>query len=96
MGFEPMTSALKVHTSYRRIVCDVICLHVTMNCDPLTQDKMVWILEEQNNTKLSSDFESDISNNTYMPRLWKLKILQCLYELISVLPPSLAASFENL
>ena len=28
-----------------------------MNCDPLTQqDKMFWILEEQDNTKLSSDF----------------------------------------
>ena len=43
---------------------------------------MFWILEEQDNTKLSSDFESDISNNTYLARLWKLKILQCLYELI--------------
>ena len=54
-----------------------------MNCDPLTQqDKMFWILKEQGNTKLSSDFESDISNNTYLARLWKLKILQCLYELI--------------
>ena len=54
-----------------------------MNCDPLThQDKMFWVLEEQDNTKLSSDFESDISNNTYLARLWKLNILQCLYELI--------------
>ena len=51
-----------------------------MNCDPLTQqDKMFWIFEERDNTKLSSDFESDISNNTYLARLWKLKIL---YELI--------------
>ena len=50
---------------------------------PLTQqDKMFWILEEQDNTKLSSDFESDISNNTYLARLWKLEIFQCLYELI--------------
>ena len=54
-----------------------------MNCDPLTQlDKMFWILEEHDNTKLSSDFESDVSNNTYLARFWKLKILQCLYELI--------------
>ena len=54
-----------------------------MNSDPLTQqDKMFWILEEQDNTKLSSDFESDILNNTYLTRLWKLKILQCLYERI--------------
>ena len=54
-----------------------------MNCDPLTQqDKMFWILEEQDNTKLSSDFESDISNNAYLAQLWKLKILQSLYELI--------------
>ena len=68
---------------YRRIFCDVICLHLTMNCDPLTQqDKMFWILEEQDSSKLSSDFESDISNNTYLARLWKLKILQFLYELI--------------
>ena len=43
---------------------------------------MFWILEEQDNTKLSSDFESDFSNNTYLARLWKFKILQCLYELI--------------
>ena len=43
---------------------------------------MFWILEEQDNIKLSSDFQSDISNNTYLSRLWKLKILQCLYELI--------------
>ena len=54
-----------------------------MNGDPPTQqDKMFWILEEQDNTKLSSDFESDISNNTYLAWLWKLKILQYLYELI--------------
>ena len=54
-----------------------------MNCVPFTQqDKMFWILEEQDSTKLSSDFESDISNNTYLARLWKLKILHCLYELI--------------
>ena len=54
-----------------------------MNCDPLTQqDKMFWILEKQDNTKLYSDFEYDISNNTYLARLWKRKILQCLYELI--------------
>ena len=55
-----------------------------MNCDPLTrQDKMYWILKEQDNTKLSSDqFESDISNNTYLARLSKLKFLQSLYELI--------------
>ena len=54
-----------------------------MNCDPLSQqDKMFWIKEEQDNTKLSGDFESDISNNTYLARLWKLKILQSLYELI--------------
>ena len=43
---------------------------------------MFWIFEEQDNPKLSSDFESDISNNTYLARLWKLKILQCLYKLI--------------
>ena len=54
-----------------------------MNCDPFTQqDKMFWILEEQDKTKLSSDFESDISNNTYLARLRKLKILQLLHELI--------------
>ena len=41
-----------------------------------------WMLEEQDNTKLSSDFESDISNNTYLAQLWKLKILQNLYQLI--------------
>ena len=29
------------YATYRRIFCDVICLHSTMNCDPLTQqDKM--------------------------------------------------------
>ena len=54
-----------------------------MNCDPLTQqEKMFWILEEKDNTKLSSDFESDILNNTNLARLWKLDILQCLYEFI--------------
>ena len=68
-----------------------------MNCDPLAQqDKMFWILEEEDNTKLSSDFESDISNNRYLVQIWKRKILQCLYELIKRLLPSLAASFENL
>ena len=43
---------------------------------------MFWIFEEQDNTKLSNDFESDISNNVYYAGLWKLKILQCLYDLI--------------
>ena len=46
------------------------------------QIRVYWILEEQVNNKLSSDFESDIQNNTYLARLWKLKILQSLYELI--------------
>ena len=46
------------------------------------QIRVYWILEKQDNTKLSSDFESDISNNAYLAQLWKLKILQCLYELI--------------
>ena len=54
-----------------------------MNCDPLTQQKkMFWLLKEQDNTKLSSDFESDISNNAYLAQIWKLNILQCLSELI--------------
>ena len=46
------------------------------------QIKVYWILEEQDNTKLFSDFKSDISNNAYLAQLWKLKILQSLYELI--------------
>ena len=74
---------LKLNLDYRWIFYDIICLHLTMKCDPLTQqDKMFWILEEQDNTKLSSDFESDISNNTYLALLWKFKILKCLYEVI--------------
>ena len=46
------------------------------------QIRVYWILEEQDSTKLSSDFESDISNNAYLAQLWKLNILQSLYELI--------------
>ena len=65
-----------------------------MNCDPLIQqDKMFWMLEEQDITKLSSDFEPDISNNTYLARLWKLKILQCLYELIKRFPTQPTSKF---
>ena len=60
---------------------------------------MFWILEEQDNTKLSSNFESAISQIT---RIWRSfensRILQCLYELIkhSATEPRVAASFENL
>ena len=43
---------------------------------------MFRILEEQDNTELSSDFKSDLSYNLYLTRIWKFKILQCLYELI--------------
>ena len=46
------------------------------------QIRVYWILEEQDNTKLFSHFESDISNNAYLVQLWKLKILESLYELI--------------
>ena len=46
------------------------------------QIRVYWILEEQDNTKLSSDFESDISNKAHLTQLWKLKILQSLHELI--------------
>ena len=54
---------------------------------------MFWILEEQNKFKLSSDFESDISNNTYLAWFWKLKILQCLYELIKRFGTQLSSKF---
>ena len=40
------------------------------------QIRLYWILKEQDNTKLSSDYEFDVSNNAYLVQLWKLKILQ--------------------
>ena len=68
-----------------------------MNCDPLTQqDKMFWILEELDNTKLSSDFESDISNNAFWRSFENSKFYSVYMSSLSVLPPSLAASSENL
>ena len=46
------------------------------------QIRVFWILEEQDNTKLSCDFESDISNNAYLAQLWKFKKVRSLYEFI--------------
>ena len=76
---------------YRRILCDVICLHLTMDCDPLTQqDKMLYLLS-------CPAILSPISQTT---RIWRgfenSKFYSVYMSSLSVLPPSLAASFENL
>ena len=67
---------------YRRIFCEVICLHLTMNCDPLTQQDKCSEYWKNKITLSSPAISSSISHNAYLALLWKLKILQCLYELI--------------
>ena len=68
-----------------------------MNCDPLTQqDKMFWILEEQV-TLSSPAILSPVSQTTHILHGFENSVFYSVYmSSFSVLPPSLAASFENL
>ena len=84
-----LSARLATHMHNRWIFCDVICLHwpwTVIHLPSKTKRSEYW----KNKITLSSrssDFESDISSNTYLAQFWKLKILQILYEL-SVTQPS--------
>ena len=67
-----------------------------MNCDPLSQqDKMFWILEEQYNTKLSSDLSPISQTTRILHGFENSKFYSVCMSSLSILPPSLAASFKN-
>ena len=80
------------------IFCDVICLHLIMNCDPLILSKTKCSKYWKNKITLSSP--AILSPISQIMRIWRgfenSKFYSVNMSSLSVLPPSLAASFEYL
>jgi len=55
-----------------------------------------WILNGDSMINSADEYEPDVLNTSCATRVWKLKILQRMYELISTFPPRDFAVFERL